>query len=236
MHITQWNRLHLARPCSCTSKGCTHRGGREGERELGRDFSLDCYLGDDAWLSRPVASKVVVESLFFCCHCKWLLAPKSDFSDLLPRIKYGLYHTLIWLFSGKVQFALFVPVSSSGGRPSFLWVMFVESCQYQLGSVHASLSCPPGTSWSLTCLDQDFVSFLVNSTLGPAYKFLMILSFSAGSVQFFSKRVWGKQQALGIFGVNTCLWAAAVLTAPGSSLCWRGSSGCLIPVWRHQWY
>lgn len=78
---------------------------REGERELGKDFSLDCYLGDDAWLSKPVASKVIAEILFFCCHCKWLLASEYNLSDLLPRIRYGLCHRLIWLFSGKVQFA-----------------------------------------------------------------------------------------------------------------------------------
>lgn len=68
---------------------------RERERELGRDSSRDCYLGDDAWLSKPVASEVIVESLFFCCHCKWLLAPESNLSDLLPRIRYGVCHALV---------------------------------------------------------------------------------------------------------------------------------------------
>lgn len=76
--------------------------------------------------------------------------------------------------------------------------MFVQSCQYQLGSIHASLSCPPGTLRSFTCFLQGLASFLINSTLEPAYKFLVILLFSASSVQFSSKPVWEKQQALGI--------------------------------------
>lgn len=165
---------------------------RERERELGRDSSWDCYLGDDAWLSKPVASKVIVESLFFCCHCKWLLAPESNLSDLLPKIRYGVCHALICLFSGKVRFSglHFLSQLTYQEWPTFLWVIFVNSCQYQLGSVHALLSYLPWTLRFLTCFLQDFVSFLVNSTLGSAYKFFMILFFSAISVQFSWKSVW----------------------------------------------
>lgn len=100
--------------------------------------------------------------------------------DLLPRIRYGLCRTRIWLFSGKVQFAeqLFSSQSVHQEGPSFLRVLFVESCQNQLGLIYASVSSLSGTLWSFTCFLQDFVSFLVSPTLGPVYKLLLILSFS----------------------------------------------------------
>lgn len=109
-------------------------------------------------------------------------------SDLLPRIMYGLCHTLIWLFSGKVQFAeqLFLSESVHQEGLSFLRVSFVESCQNQLRSIHSSASSLPGTLWSFTCFVQDFVSFLI----WPVYKLLLILSFYGSSAEFSSKPVW----------------------------------------------
>lgn len=162
---------------------------REGERELGRDFSLDCYLGDDAWLSKPDASNVRVESVFFCHHCKWLLAPESDFSIISLGSSMVFVIHLFGSSLARSSLLFFVPVSSSGGS----YLLMDHVCRELSGSAGLNPRFTMLSTWDfevLTCLVQDFISFLVNSTLGPAYKFLMILSFSARSVQFSSKPVW----------------------------------------------
>lgn len=173
--------MHLASPCSCTSKGCA-----QGRRE---DFFLDCYLGDSVGLGQRVASKVIGEHLFsWCCH-KYLLASESELTDFL-WIMCALCYTLIWFFSGKVQFAAaahFIPICLSGG--AFRRILFGQSCLSQLGSVYQfnSKTQSAGTLWSFTCFLSDFASFPVNPTLRHVYKLLLILSVSVSSSKFSSK-------------------------------------------------
>lgn len=102
---------------------------------------------------KPVAPEATAESLLFCCHYKQLLHPPSDLSSLLPRIRYGLCHVFTWFFSVQVQFAeqVFLSLTVHQEGSSFPRVLYIKSCENQLGSICASLS-----TWDLVVLPDFF--------------------------------------------------------------------------------
>lgn len=141
MHITKadctWPSLAAVHQRDVHTEEGERKGA--GERFLMRLLSRRWCLAQQACCFQGYSW----EFIFFAATVNgfWLLSLICQIFS--PRIRYGVCHALICLFSGKVRFSglHFLSQLTYQEWPTFLWVIFVNSCQYQLGSVHFWIYC-----------------------------------------------------------------------------------------------
>lgn len=146
---------------------------REGERELGRDFSWDCYLGDDAWQAYCFQG-YSWEFIFFAATVNgfWFLSLTCQIFSPASGMVFVMHLFVSSLARSVFRKALFVPISLSGVTYFFM------------GHICKQLSISAGLSPCFTVLSTW--DFEVPHMLPSRFCFLLSQFHPRACIQIFN--------------------------------------------------